>query len=62
MEQTKNGSQTRMLVMAGLFAALGCVATMVLQVPSPTGGYMNLGDTVVLLGAYLLGPVYVAVV
>ena len=31
---------TRALVMTGLFAALGCVATMVLQVPSPTGGYM----------------------
>ena len=61
MEQTKNGSQTRMLVMAGLFAALGCVATMVLQVPSPTGCYMNLGDTVVILGAYLLGPVYGAI-
>ena len=61
MEQTKNGSQTRMLVMAGLFAALGCVATMVLQVPSPTGGYMNLGDTVVILGAYPLGPVYGAI-
>lgn len=47
--------------MTGLFAALGCVATMVLQVPSPTGGYMNLGDTVVILGAYLLGPVWGAV-
>lgn len=52
---------TRALVMAGLFAALGCVATMVLQVPSPTGGYMNLGDTVVILGAYLLGPLYGAI-
>ena len=52
---------TRALVMTGLFAALGCVATMVLQVPSPTGGYMNLGDTVVILGAYLLGPLYGAV-
>ncbi len=51
----------RLLVLAGLFAALGCVATMVLQVPSPTGGYMNLGDTVVILGAWLLGPVYGAV-
>ena len=54
MEKTTNGNQTRMLVMTGLFAALGCVATMVLQVPSPTGGYMN-------LGAYLLGPVYGAI-
>lgn len=49
------------LVMTGLLAAMACVATMVLVVPSPTGGYMNLGDTIVLLGAYLLGPVYGAI-
>ena len=49
------------LVMTGLFAAMTCVATMLLVVPSPTGGYMNLGDTVVLLGAFLLGPAYGAV-
>ncbi|MEG1658057.1 MAG: ECF transporter S component [Oscillibacter sp.] len=54
-------SKVKLLVMTGLLAALGCMATMVLRVPSPTGGYMNLGDTVVLLGAYLLGPVYGAV-
>jgi len=48
----------KMLVMTALFAALSYVATSVLMIPSPTGGYMNLGDTVVLLGAYLLGPVY----
>lgn len=51
----------RMLALTGLFAALGCVGTMVLQVPSPTGGYMNLGDAVVILGAWLLGPAYGAV-
>lgn len=44
------------LVMASVLAALSCAATLVLTIPSPTGGYMNLGDTVVLLGAYLLGP------
>ena len=54
-------SQALSVVMAGLLAALGCVATLVLQVPSPTGGYMNLGDTVVILGAYLMGPVWGAV-
>ncbi|MEG1593631.1 MAG: ECF transporter S component [Oscillibacter sp.] len=54
-------SKVKLLVMTGLLAALACMATMVLHVPSPTGGYMNLGDTVVLLGAYLLGPVYGAV-
>lgn len=61
LEKTADLSQTRLLVMTGLFAALGCVATLVLQVPSPTGGYMNLGDTVVILGAWLLGPVWGAV-
>lgn len=51
-------SKTKELVLSALLAALACVATMVLMVPSPTGGYMNLGDAVVLLGAFLLGPVW----
>lgn len=50
--------RTRLLVTAALFAALGCVSTVVIKVPSPTGGYMNLGDAAVLLGTYCLGPVY----
>lgn len=60
MRQQADGahSRGRALVLTGLFAALACVATLVIRVPSPTGGYMNLGDTVVLLGAYLLGPLY----
>jgi uncharacterized membrane protein len=53
-----SAGRTKRLVMTALFAALGCAATMVVKVPSPTGGYMNLGDTAVLLGAYCLGPVY----
>ena len=57
-ETAKTFQRTRMVVMAAAFAALACVATMVIRIPSPTDGYMNLGDTVVLLGAYLLGPVY----
>ena len=60
MERTTE-RRVRMMVLTALFAALSYVATRVLMVPSPTGGYMNLGDTVVLLGAYLLGPVYGAV-
>lgn len=47
----------RQLVLAALFAALTCVATATLSLPSPLGGYFNLGDTVILLGAFLLGPV-----
>ena len=57
----RDRARTRTLVKTALFIALGYVATAILMVPSPTGGYMNLGDTVVLLGAYLLGPVYGAV-
>lgn len=61
MTSQKKLSGSRLLVMAALFAALACAATMVLVVPSPSGGYMNLGDAVVLLGAYLLGPLWGAV-
>jgi len=50
-------NSTRKLTMAGLFAALCCVMTMVIQIPSPTG-YVNLGDCMILLGALALGPVY----
>lgn len=46
------------LILTALFAALSCVATMLVQIPIPaTGGYVNLGDGVVLLGAFLLGTV-----
>lgn len=60
-DAVRNPGRARLLVTTGLFAALSCAATMALQIPSPTGGYMNLGDTAVLLGAYLLGPVCGAV-
>jgi len=62
--ETKNTSakwDIKVMVMTALLIALGYAATGVLMIPSPTGGYMNLGDTVVLLGAYLLGPVYGAI-
>ena len=57
-DETPSAAKVERLVMTGLFMAMTCVATMVLVVPSPTGGYMNLGDAIVLLGAFLLGPVY----
>lgn len=46
----------RKLVFAALFAALSCVATMVIRIPTPMGGYIHAGDAVVLLSAFLLGP------
>ena len=53
------GSSNRLhrLVTAALFAALCCVATMI-HIPSATNGSYNLGDTVVLLSAWLLGSAY----
>ena len=46
----------RKLVFAALFTALSCVATMVIRIPTPIGGYIHAGDAVVLLSAFLLGP------
>ena len=46
----------RKLVFAALFAALSCVATMVIKIPTPIGGYIHVGDAVVLLAGFLLGP------
>jgi len=45
-------------VLAALFASLVCVTTMVVQIPSPMNGYVNLGDCFVLLSGWFLGPVY----
>ena len=46
----------RTMVMAAVLAALACVATMVVQSPSPMNGYVNLGGCFVLLSGWLLGP------
>jgi len=45
-------------ILAALFAALCCVATMVIQIPTLTQGYIHLGDTFVLMCGFLLGPLY----
>lgn len=52
---------TKKLVLCALMAALCCVATMVIRIPTPTNGYVNLGDCIVLLSGFVLGPVYGAV-
>lgn len=47
------------LCVSGMFAALICVATMIIQIPSPaTKGYLNFGDCFILIAAWVLGPVY----
>jgi len=51
-------SKTKKLVIASLMAAITCIATMIIHIPSPLKGYLNLGDCVVLLSGWMLSPVY----
>lgn len=53
-----DNNKTRKIVLAAMFAALCCVATMIIKIPSPLKGYLNLGDCVVLLSGFMLSPVY----
>lgn len=54
----KEHNTTKKIVIAALLASLTCVATMIIKVPSPLKGYVNLGDCVVLLAGWMLSPVY----
>ena len=56
--KTNQKNTTRNIVVSALLAALVCVATMLIKVPSPLKGYLNLGDGIVLLCGWLLSPVY----
>jgi len=53
-----NSNHLQKITTTAVFIALICVLTMAVRIPSPTKGYMNLGDCAVLLGGFLLGPVY----
>jgi len=46
------------IILTSMFAAMVCVSTICIQIASPMGGYINLGDALVLISAYLLGPIY----
>lgn len=56
---TVNTENKRMkrLVLTGLLAALTFVGTMIIKIPTSTGGYIHPGDGFVLLSGLLLGPV-----
>lgn len=46
-------------VMAAMLATLVCLATMIIKVPTiGTNGYVNIGDSVVLIAAWLMGNPY----
>lgn len=46
------------VILTAMFASMVCVSTICIQVASPLGGYINLGDALVLMSAFMLGPVY----
>ena len=56
--KVSSSDRTRTLITAALFAALTCVGTMIIKVPTPTMGYIHPGDGFVLLSGLLLGPVW----
>ena len=54
-----NNNNLKRLVLAALFAAVACVATMSIRIPTPgTNGYIHPGDAIVILSGVILGPVW----
>lgn len=52
-------NQTKKIILAALFAALTCAATMSIRIPTPgTGGYIHPGDAIVILSGIILGPAW----
>ena len=51
-------NKTRKIVIAAMMAAVTCVATMMITIPSPLKGYLNFGDCFVLIAGWMLSPVY----
>ena len=49
---------TQKIIVSSMLAALTCVATMIIKIPSPLHGYLNLGDGIVLLAEWMLSPMY----
>lgn len=48
----------RKIVLTSIFIALVYVATLMIQIPIPgTNGYINIGDSFILLSGYFFGPV-----
>lgn len=52
-------TNTKKMCIIGLLTALTCAATMIIKVPiTATGGYINIGDSMVLICAVFFGPEY----
>lgn len=50
--------KTKKVILSALFAAITCVGTMIIKVPTPTMGYIHPGDGFVLLSGLILGPLW----
>ena len=50
--------KTKRILIATLMTSMVCVATMIIKIPSPMKGYLNIGDCIVLLCGWLLAPGY----
>lgn len=51
-------TKTKKIVVAALLAAITCTATMIIKIPTPLKGYINLGDCIVLVAGWMLSPAY----
>lgn len=51
-------TKTQKAMMAAMLVALICISTMIIKVPSPFKGYVNLGDGIVLLTGWIMSPFY----
>ena len=58
MNLKRNNSKIKMMTLSALLAAFTAVATIMIQIPTPTKGYVNLGDCIVNIAAWVLGPAY----
>lgn len=56
--KNSNINTTQKIVTAAIFASFVCVATMIIKIPSPLKGYLNLGDGVILLAAWIFPASY----
>ena len=50
--------KTKKIAMASMFTAIICIATMIIQIPLPSKGYINIGDCPVILSGWILSPFY----
>ena len=47
-------SKIRTVIIASFFSAIVCVMTLIVKIPSPLNGYINLGDCAVLVSGWTL--------